>query len=86
MARKKAAAKPQKPKYQGHGQVVYDLWRNPAALQRHLDEGHDINAPDSEGQTLLVLACVPTIEALSRGSDTLVKQLLQAGADPDALI
>jgi ankyrin repeat protein len=61
--------------------------RKKAVPQRHLHEGLDINAPDSEGQTLslLVLACAPIIEALSRGSDTLVKQLLQAGADPDAL-
>jgi uncharacterized protein len=30
------------------------------------------------------VACGPDVEHLSKGSDTLIKQLLQAGADPNA--
>jgi ankyrin repeat protein len=83
MARKKAAVKAHKPRYEGHYQLLYDVWRDPGALQRHLEAGHDINMPDSRGETLLFIACAHA-EALSKGSDTLVKQLLQAGAEPNS--
>jgi uncharacterized protein len=59
------------------------MWRDPSVLQRHLDARHDINNPDSQGETLLHLSCCPDAEALTKGSDTLVRQLVQAGADPD---
>jgi ankyrin repeat protein len=59
------------------------MWRDPSVLQRHLDTGRSINTPDSHGETLLYLACGSDAEALSKGSDTLVKPLLQAGADPN---
>jgi uncharacterized protein len=84
MARKKAAAATvaARPIYREHGQVLYDMWRDPTALQRHLDAGHSIDELDSQS-TLLCLACAPISEALSKGSDAQVKQLLQAGADPN---
>jgi ankyrin repeat protein len=86
MARKKAAAvaKAPKPLYEDYGQLLYAIWHDPSALQRHLDAGVGINTPDPRGHTLLYLACgADAEEMLSKGSDTLVKQLLQAGADPN---
>jgi ankyrin repeat protein len=39
---------------------------------------------NAKGETLLHRACSPDVEALTKGSDTLVRQLLQAGADPNS--
>jgi ankyrin repeat protein len=84
MARKKAAAKaPPRPKNL-YGQCLYVMWRDTDVLRRHLDAGHSIDMPNSSGETLLHRACCVDVEALTKGSDTLVKQLLQAGADPNA--
>jgi ankyrin repeat protein len=83
MARKKVALRPPRPSG-SYGQLLYDMWRDPGALQRHLDAGHGIDTPNSEGETLLFMAGSAGLEALSNGSDTLVKQLLQAGADPNS--
>jgi Ankyrin repeats (3 copies) len=90
MARNKAAAavaKATKPHsvYEDYGQLLHAMLHDPSVLQRHLGVGHDINIPDSKGDTLLILACARKIEALSKGSDTLVKQLLRAGADPNTM-
>jgi ankyrin repeat protein len=67
-----------------YGQLVLDMWRDPSALQRHLDAGHSIDPPSSQGEPLLYVACARVVETLSKGSDTLVKQLMQAGANPNA--
>jgi ankyrin repeat protein len=83
MARKKAAVKMPRHRPKKYNQLLHDVWRDPSALQRHLDAGLGINTPDSERDTLLFLACAHA-DALSKGSDTLVKQLLQAGADPNS--
>eukprot|EP00953_Heterococcus_sp_UTEX-ZZ885_P008310 4990-Heterococcus_DN1.PRE.3 len=60
------------------------MWRDPSALQRHLDAGHSINALDENGHPLLFRACGLDVTDLSKGSDTLVKQLLLAGAHVDS--
>jgi uncharacterized protein len=65
-------------------ELLDDMWRDPSVLQRHLDAGHGIDTRNSEGCSLLFLACTPDAEALCKDSDTLVKQLLQAGADPNS--
>jgi uncharacterized protein len=88
MARKKATKAAAAKTPTSHVPSAYDnllseMWRAPGVLLRHLSEGHDINMPDSRGETLLYLACGSDAEALSKGADTLVKQLLQAGADPN---
>jgi hypothetical protein len=82
MARKKAVAAKPKPN-DLFGQLVYNMWRDSGALQRHLDAGHSINATDEFGDTVLHVSCFPDVETMSKCSDTLVKQLLQAGADPN---
>jgi hypothetical protein len=56
-----------------YGLLLYAMQRDPSALQRHLDAGHGINTLDSQGVNLLHRACSPDVEALSKGSDTLVK-------------
>eukprot|EP00953_Heterococcus_sp_UTEX-ZZ885_P022152 12284-Heterococcus_DN1.PRE.2 len=90
MARNKAAAALAKGAnyynvYADHGQLLYAMWRDPSVLQQHLDADFEINTPDPRGCTLLCRACGQEAEALTKpeGSDTLVKQLLQAGADPN---
>jgi ankyrin repeat protein len=85
MARKKAAAvkAPPRPK-DAYSQLLYDMWRDPGVLQGHLDAGHGIDTLNAEGETLLHRACCADLKVLTKGSDTLVKQLLQAGADPNA--
>jgi uncharacterized protein len=86
MARKKAAAvaeKAPKPLYKDYGQLLHAMWHDPSVLQQHLHASFGINTPDPRGYTLLYLACDQDAEALTKGSDTLVKQLLQAGADPN---
>jgi ankyrin repeat protein len=86
MARKKAAAAYKIPSRRAdvYGQLLFDMWRDSSVLQRHLDGGQSIEKHNSEGETLLYRACNLDIEDVSRGSDTLVKQLLQAGADPNS--
>jgi ankyrin repeat protein len=59
------------------------MWRDPGVLQRRLDAGHSIDTLDEEGHTLIYRACKSDVEALTKGSDTLVKQLMQAGDDPN---
>jgi ankyrin repeat protein len=86
MARKKATpvAKAPKPLYEDYRQLLYAMWHDPSVLQQHLNAGVGINTPDPRSYTLLYLACGQDVEdTLSKGSDTLVKQLLQAGADPN---
>jgi hypothetical protein len=55
MARKKAAAV-KAPKYEceNYGQLLYDMWRDPSVLQRHLDAGHSIDELNSQHDTLLL--------------------------------
>jgi ankyrin repeat protein len=86
MARKKAVAAVKGPPRlaDGYGQLLFDIWRDPSALQRHLDAGHSINALDKNGHPLLFCACGLDVTDLSKGSDTLVKQLLLAGAHVDS--
>jgi ankyrin repeat protein len=86
MARKKAAAAAKAPGRPAdvYGQLLYDMWRDRSVLQRHLDAGHNIDTLSSRGSNLLCRACCVDVEALTKGSDTLVKQLLQAGADPNS--
>jgi ankyrin repeat protein len=61
---------------------------DPSALQRHLDAGNSIDkvVPPKQGKTLLYRTCSPDIEVLLslKGSEALVKQLLQVGADPNS--
>jgi ankyrin repeat protein len=59
------------------------MWRDPSVLQRHLNSGYTIDTADSQGVTLLFRACTPTVEPLTKGSDTLVTQVLMAGAGSD---
>eukprot|EP00953_Heterococcus_sp_UTEX-ZZ885_P008155 4893-Heterococcus_DN1.PRE.1 len=54
-----------------------------ASAAKHLQD-HSVDELNAEGGTLLHVACGPDVEHLSKGSDTLIKQLLQAGADPNA--
>jgi ankyrin repeat protein len=63
-------------------QVLLGMWHQTGALQQILDAGHDINELDARGEALLHVACADT-ESFAGRSDTLVKQLLQAGADPN---
>jgi ankyrin repeat protein len=71
-----------------YGGLLYDMRLDPSALQRHLDAGNSIDkvVPPTQGRTLLYRACCPDIEDLLslKGSEALVKQLLQAGADPNS--
>jgi ankyrin repeat protein len=85
MARKKAAPVKGPPRPSDvNGQLLYDMWRDPGVLQRHLDAGHGINTPDVKGYPLLHRACSSDVEALTKGSNTLVRQLLLAGANPNS--
>jgi ankyrin repeat protein len=68
--------------------VLQNMWHDSSALQKHLDAGHDINELvwgecKSHGQSLLFMACSSAADAMTKKSDTLVKQLLQAGANPN---
>jgi ankyrin repeat protein len=81
MARKKAAVKAASRPQDAYGQLLFDMWRDDSVLQRQLNSGHSFDMRDSQGKTLHYRACGVDVEALTKGSDTLVKQLLQAGAD-----
>jgi hypothetical protein len=53
MARKKAAAAIKAPKNGTYCQLLFNIWRDAGALQRHLNSGHSIDTPDCQGETLL---------------------------------
>jgi ankyrin repeat protein len=57
------------------------------AVLREMWQGKDDHKIDNllNQSDLLHLACSPEMEAMTKQSDTLVKQLLQAGADPNAV-
>jgi ankyrin repeat protein len=63
-------------------QVLHDMLHiAPSALQQHLLH-HGIDDTNGlQGETLLHIACNPLMEAWTKQSDVLVKQLLQAGAE-----
>jgi Ankyrin repeat len=63
-----------------HIRVLQDVWRDKGTLRRHLQD-HSIDEPNEQGQTLLHVACAHA--AFAGQSTFLVKQLLQAGADPN---
>jgi uncharacterized protein len=62
-----------------HLQLLEEIWHDTSVLQRHLQD-HNIDEPDDKGETLLHVACADS-KCFAGSSDTLVKQLLQAGAD-----
>jgi hypothetical protein len=87
MGRKKAA-KPAptsgihaRPTSDLYPQVLHDmLYKAPSALQQHLRH-HGIDDTNGfQGETLLHTACNPVMEAWTKQSDVLVKQLLLEGA------
>jgi ankyrin repeat protein len=85
MARKGEAVLRAKPHPNDlYGQLLYAMWRDSGALQRHLAAGRSIHDTDEVGATVLHVSCSSDVEAMTKGSDTLVKQLLQAGADPNS--
>ena len=63
-----------------HLRVLQDVWRDKETLQRHLRD-HSIDDPNEAGETLLHVACASA--RFGGHSSFLVKQLLQAGADPN---
>eukprot|EP00953_Heterococcus_sp_UTEX-ZZ885_P010252 5986-Heterococcus_DN1.PRE.2 len=71
MARKKGSSSAATAK---SADKYVQLWRS-----RHLQD-HNIDEPDAKGETLLQMASVDTRSFLG-SSDTVVKQLLQEGAD-----
>jgi uncharacterized protein len=80
MARKKGGSSAMVAKPTGqHLQLLGEIWRDKEALQRHLRD-HYIDELDDKGETLLHVACADTRDFVGN-SDTLVKQLLLAGAD-----
>eukprot|EP00953_Heterococcus_sp_UTEX-ZZ885_P024739 13506-Heterococcus_DN1.PRE.2 len=80
MARKKGGSSAMVAKPTGqHLQLLEEIWRDKEALQRHLRD-HYIDELDDKGETLLHVACADTRDFVGN-SDTLVKQLLLAGAD-----
>jgi ankyrin repeat protein len=88
MGRKKAA-KPvptsglhARPASDLFAQVLHDmLHKAPSSLHQHLLHHGIDDTNELQGETLLHIACNPLMEAWTKQSDVLVKQLLQAGAD-----
>jgi uncharacterized protein len=80
MARKKGSSLAIAAKPTGkHLQLLEEIWRDKGVLLRHLQD-HNIDEHDANGESLLHVACADT-KSLVGSSDTLVKQLVQAGAD-----
>jgi ankyrin repeat protein len=80
MARKKGSLSTAAAKWADKNeQLLEEIWRNNEVLQQHLQD-HNIDETDAEGATLLQIASVDCRSVLG-SSDTVVKQLLQAGAD-----
>jgi Ankyrin repeat len=63
-----------------HVRVLQDVWQDKETLRQHLQD-HSINELDAKGETLLHVACGDA--SFGAQSLFLVKQLLQAGADPN---
>jgi ankyrin repeat protein len=80
MSRKQGSAMAAQPTSKYH-QLLEAIWRDKSVLQRHLED-HTIDEPqtDAMGDTLLHVAVSDAMSSAG-SSDTLVKQLLQAGAD-----
>jgi ankyrin repeat protein len=79
MARKKGSSTTVAKPAGKYLQLLEEIWRDEGVLQRHLQD-HNIDEADAKGETLLHVACADT-KSFVGNSDTLVKQLLQAGAD-----